>query len=232
MALLDIVKDAAVLVGLSQPSAVASSTDRSALEFLTLANMCGRELMKWHDWSALSVAGSFVGDGTTTTFVLPADFDRFAQGQDMILDGGVGTIAHGPLDPTAITVLRARSPISVSYLWYRRGTQVIMSPALGAGRSAIYEYQSRNWAASSAGTPKAKFEVDTDVSRIDEDLMTLCLIWMWKRQKGLDYSQEYENCRTRFNLLAGEDRPLRPVASSPPIFDLPQPITPDTIVVA
>lgn len=233
MSLLSIVQDAAVLVGLSRPSAVASSTDQRYQELMLLASLACKEIAKWHDWSTLSTPAYFLGDGTTTTFNLPTDFDRFAFGQKIILDGGVGIIASGPLSPPEITSLRARSPVTVAYVFYRRGNQLITSPALGSGRKGIYEYQRNSWISSADGvTPRQRFELDTDiVTAFDEDLVMLGLVWKWKQMKGLDFANAYEDWRQQVELSAARDRGLVPVGSGPAMTQLPEPITPDMIIV-
>jgi hypothetical protein len=230
MSLLTIVQDACILVGLDQPSAAASSVDTSIKQIVALASKTGREVARWHDWSTLSIAGSFTGDGTTTVFNLPADFDRFAQNEKIILDGGIGTISTGPLSASEITAFRARSPITVAFVHFRRGNQFTIAPALAANRKAIFEYQSKNWCASSSGTPQSGFLADTDVALIDEELITNGIAWRWRQIKGFDYAQEYEDWRQAVELRAAFDRGRIPVAAGSPYAQLPDPVTPDTII--
>lgn len=233
MSLLTIVQDAAVLVGLSRPTAVASSTELRYQELMLTASLACKEIARWHDWSALSTPAYFLGDGTTTTFSLPDDFDRFAFGQKIILDGGVGIIASGPLSPPEITSLRARSPVTVAYVFYRRGNQVITSPALGAGRKGVYEYQRNGWITSANGADaRQRFELDTDICpAFDEDLVMLGTVWKWKELKGLDFANAYEDWRQQVELAAARDRALVPASSGPAMTQLPEPITPDMIIV-
>lgn len=233
MSLLSIVQDAAVRVGLSPPATVASSSALQDKQWLALANAAGREIARWHDWTALSVPVEVVGDGTTTAWDMPADFDRFAYGQKIILDGGVGEILSGPISPAEITLYRARSPITVSYIFYRRGNALITGPALGSGQVASFEYQTKHWATTANGaTSQPGFTLDTDTHLFpDDDVLVDALIWMWRRTKGFDYAQEYETWRQHCQLMAGRDRSLTPVANGPAITNLPEPVTPDTIIV-
>lgn len=232
MPLLNIVQDAAVLVGLSRPSAVASATDLTTQQLMTLATEAGEEVQRFHDWSNLQIAGVVTGTGATTDFALPADFDRFAHGQKVILDGGIGTIASGPLSPAELTSYRARSPITVAFVWYRRGNTISIAPPMVAGRNAFFEYITQNWVLAADGSRKARFTLDDDTVLLpSEDLVKLGIIWKWRRLKGFDYAQEYETWRQHCQIMAGRDRSLGPVAFGPALNNLPEPVTPDTILV-
>ena len=232
MSLLTMARDAALLVGLSQPTSVVSSSEDDDKLLTLLATRAGREVALFHDWSGLSASGSFTGDGATVDFILPADFDRFGEGHRILLDGGVGEVVHGPLTPEEITSYLARMPTSVSYVTWRRGRTLTIRPAIEAGRRALYEYQSRRFVVPATGPATDAFAADTDtVDAFPEDLVMLGIVWMWKRQKGLDYAQEYEIWRQECQLHAGRDRGLIPVSAGPALTDLPTPVTPDTIIV-
>lgn len=228
MALLDIVKDAAILLGLSPPAALASSTDPTDQQMMLLATQVGREMAAFHDWSALMEIGTFTGTGVQLAFPLPDDFSRFGQGQLFLLDGGYVRL-QGPLDPIQLTALVAQSVASISNQFYRVGSNITIQPALDNGRKALFVYQKKNWRLSSSGEPGDRFRQDTDTCVFPEELVTLGLVWMWRRTKGFDYAQEYEDWRQRCELEAGRDSPLIPVSTTPALTDLPDPVIPDTI---
>ena len=50
---------------------------------------------------------------------------------------------------------------------------------------------SGNWCESNGGTGQQVWSDDTDVGRIDEELLTLGLIWRWKAMKGFSYQEEF-----------------------------------------
>lgn len=231
MPLLDIVRDAAIQAGLSPPSVAASSTDQTTVELVHFANLALRELRAWHDWSALSIAATITGDGTTTEWTPPADFDRMSKGQAIQKSNGTFFRLYGPLNAVQRTDWRARDVVQTNEVFWFRGGKIVISPALAAGIPALYDYQSKNAVRPTPGSDKAKFTLDTDTALIDEDLVALCLLWMHKRSKGLDYAQEYEGYRQRAQLIAGRDGSLQPVAAGPVRDDLPDVFTPDTITV-
>lgn len=231
MPLIDIVRDAAIQAGLSPPSVAASSTEQTDIELVHFANLALAELRAWHDWSALSVAGSITGDGTATDWTPPVDFDRLAKGQAMQRLNGTVYRLYGPLNGVQRTDWRARNVVQINEVFWFRGGKIVISPALGDGRVVVYEYQSKNAVRPQTGSDKAKFTLDTDSCLLDEGLMALMVLWMWKRSKGLDYAQEYDTARMRLQLFAGRDASMRPVASGVANESLPDLLIPDTIVV-
>ena len=230
MALLDIVKDAAALLGLSPPSAVASAPDLTTQQLFAQATQAGKEVAAFHDWSGLSTGAVFTGDGVTTAFNLPNDFSRFAQGQLLLLDGG-WTRLSGPLDPMTLTFLRSQSVSTIANQFYRRGNVITITPALANGRNAYFEYVSNAWCVPASGSNKTRFTLDNDTTIFDEDLVMLGLVWKWRSFKGFDYAQDYETWRQRCELAAARDGPLTPATTTPGMTQLPDPIIPDTIVV-
>lgn len=76
----------------------------------------------------------------------------------------------------------------------------------------VFEYVSKNWVATSAAptTPaQTAYQLDTDVSLIDEDLLTLAVKWRFLRSKGLSYDDEYEQYQDKYNRTIGRDASSR-----------------------
>ena len=49
----------------------------------------------------------------------------------------------------------------------------------------------KNWCAGGE-----TFTSDTDTTELNEELLTLSLIWRWNRAKGLDYAEDMRNFET------------------------------------
>lgn len=80
MSLLTIVQDAMSLCGLMAASQVYGTNDPNSSQFIALAQIEGDELARFHDWRSLKVLAQLTGDGTSTLWDLPEDFDRFMSG--------------------------------------------------------------------------------------------------------------------------------------------------------
>src|SRR5262245_34598031 len=79
MTLLSVVKDVCAVVGVLVPQSVFSgiTTNRTMQEMLALANeMAQRIANDNRDWTRLRSLATFNGNGSTTAFGLPVDYQR------------------------------------------------------------------------------------------------------------------------------------------------------------
>jgi hypothetical protein len=96
------------------------------------------------------------------------------------------------------------------YLAYRERAGTFLLMAGGgdvptAGETIAYEYVSSYWAQSSASVAKAQFTSDDDTSYLDEELITLGVIWRFKAAKGLDYGEDFATYERALATAKGED---------------------------
>lgn len=164
-----------------------SSTDQVALEMADLANEVASDIAASHDWRALTKIHSLVGG--SESYALPQDYDRMALASE-IDDGASWFWGYTPFD-SVNDWMRFKSgtyPILSPGGWIILGGELLFYPA--ARENAQFPYISKEWARSEDGTPKAQFTADNDTFALPERLMTLGLIWRWKAQKGMDYSED------------------------------------------
>lgn len=191
MSLLTVTQDACALVGLEVPTAVASNTDTTYSQFMYIAQFEGDELNRAHKWRKQKVQASFTGDGSTTVWALPTDFERFtteARRQSSILLGLQGPVSD---DEFLDAQVRGFNP-TIPY-WRLTGDNIETVPSVKSGQVVTFEYVSSYWITDSGGTPKARFTADSDLSLLPDRLLTLGLVWRWKRAKGLDYAEEFRS---------------------------------------
>jgi hypothetical protein len=189
MSLLSLVQDACALVGLDVPMAVASSTDPTYTQFMYLAQFEGDELSRRYKWREQKVAADFTGDGITTTWALPEDFDRFTTEQrreSSILLGLDGPVSD---DEFLDAQVRGFNPTIPYYRLFNGNIET--TPAVADGQQVRFEYISSYWITDNMGVAKARFTADSDLSLLPDRLVTLGLVWRWKRAKGLDYAEEF-----------------------------------------
>lgn len=166
---------------------VFASTSQIAVEMADLSNEVAADIIKSHDWRALTKVAQVVGDGGFA-YPLPADYDRMVLGSD-VDDAASWFWGYDHFDSVN------------EWMRFRSGTYSIVSPGgwiiLGGelqfypapNGTAQYPYISNQYARAENGTPMAAFMSDGDSFVLDDRLLTLGLIWKWKAQKGYDYTE-------------------------------------------
>ena len=208
MTVLTACQQASRLMGLTAPTSVFGSTDAYPIELSGLVNEAAAAIAKAHDWRKLTVLKTQAGDGATTAFSLPTDYDR------MPLKGNVySTRSRLPLgrvaDADAWLDMDINSTWPGTGAWIILGGWIQIKPVLSASESAKYYYISNLFAAAADTTPKAQFDNDGDTFRLPERLLTLSIIWRWRHLKGLEYAEQMRNFEIAFGEEAGRDKGSR-----------------------
>lgn len=175
-----------------RPAAVVSSLDEMDVEITALAQEAAVDIMKAHDWQALTTLNTITGTGDAE-YPLPPDYDRMVQAMGVSSPSWPDqwfSAASSLNDWSSIT---SRDFSMTPGWWIILGGQFRTHPALEAGSEARFYYISRNIFISDGGTPKSVIERDDDSFRLNERLLTLALIWRWKAMKAMDYTEDMRN---------------------------------------
>ncbi len=209
MTLLSICQEAASELGLRQPATIVGSTDLTAQILYRLANAAGKQLARYHNWQALIVEQTFttLAAQEQTDALDPDDYDR------MIYNAEVWNRSQD-LRYTGPTPQRIWQQLQTGIVsgglvgWWRIiGGQMNIYPAPTAGETLAFEYISKRWARSSGGTAQEKFLADTDTTVLDEDLITLELIWRFRQSRGFpQYAEDMATCEREKEKAASRDR--------------------------
>ena len=186
---------------------VFASTAQIAVEMSDLANEVATDIMKSHDWRALTKVAQVVGDGGLN-YPLPADYDRMVLASD--------------IDDAATWFWGYDSFDSVNeWMRFRSGTYSIVSPGgwiiLGGelqfypapNGTAQFPYISNLYARDASGTPTAAFVSDSDSFVLDDRLLTLGLIVKWSAQKGQEYSEALADYELALSQAQARDKGAR-----------------------
>lgn len=185
---LEICRDAAVKLGLERPSVLMSSSDRTAVELRRALTEAADKIVRSHDWQLLKTLQTHLGDGTTTEYTTPTDMIRMPK--DAQVWSSRWQHALSPITPEDWLQLDVRDYDLVVGAWTIYGGKFVYTPALASGETTKFFYISGNYVAASDGTPKADFTADDDTFRLDDRVLELTLVWVWRAQKSLDYSEE------------------------------------------
>jgi hypothetical protein len=195
------------LVG-RKPQTVFSSTSQMELEIADLATDVAVDIMKSHDWRALTKFSTLTGDGSTTAFDLPSDFDRIVLAQRVTDTSNWlwGYASVQTLEDWMVITSSGFTAVTPGW-WIILDGQMQFSPAPASSSPAKFAYISKNIGLSgSDGSPIAAFSDDSDSFVLEERLLTLGLIWRWKAQKGLEYAEDMTNYEKAFSENASRDK--------------------------
>jgi len=210
LSFLSAAQSAAIRLGVNKPSAFFSGTGRFEQEIVDLANEVATDIIKAHDWRALVKQHSMVGDGVTTAFDLPSDYDRMPKNADV---GRMNWYTWGYVDAPDLNfwndLINGLASPSPGY-WIMLGGQMQFIPPVSADTTAEFYYVSKAIAIDAdTAAVKNEFTKDGDTFVLDERLLTLGLIWRWRAMKRLDYTEDMKNYEIRLDQLSGEDKGAR-----------------------
>lgn len=208
MTLYTAVSSAALRVIGSAPAAVFASTEQIAVELRDLAQDVAVDIATSHEWRDLVKIATFAGGAS---FPKPADYDRMLSGQG-VQDGTSWLWGYSPFASVAdyMAAINGQWAISPGG-WIILGGEFKFWPATVG--SATFPYMSNLIVNGADATPKAAFSADTDTFALPDRLLTLGLIWRYRAQKGLDYSEDlatYEDALARAQNNDKGARVLRP----------------------
>lgn len=204
---LSIVQDAAAKLGVAQPTVLFGSTDRTAIELREALIEAADKIMHAHDWQLLRVIQTNIGDGTTTDFSLPPDFLRMPKDAEMWSTKWTRGLTR--ITPEEWLQLDVHSFDVVTGVWTIFGGDFVYRPALDADETAKFWYISNKCCAENDGTAKAVFTADDDTFRLDDRVLELVLVWLFRTQKGLDYAEDMASAEIALARMIERDKGAR-----------------------
>lgn len=207
MTILSAMQSAAIRLVGYRPQVFFGSSEKFESEITDLVNEVARDIVAHHDWQALKRIHEITGDGVTTAFPMPDDYDRqllVTSVQD--LNSWVFGYTHIQ-DINQFMFDRARGFSIVPGAWTIYGNQMQFYPAPTTGGTASFPYISKNYAMAQSTALQDEFTQDTDefvINRADR-LLTLGLIWRWRENKKLDYTGDQEAFALALDQVAAKD---------------------------
>jgi hypothetical protein len=224
MTVLSSVQEASRLLGMSAPTSLFASSLEYEIQIRTIANQAAKAIARQHDWRLLSTLKTQTGDGSSTAFALPTDYDRMPVKASVYLTSAQVPMSRVEnLDDWMDIQLRGLTGF-VGW-WMLLGGQMNIYPAMSSSDSAKYYYQSNLIVDPASGSNKTDFTLDTDAFRLSEHVLTLAIVWRWRAQQGLDYDHEKQNFDVAMAQEAERDKGSR-------VLKIGTPRIPDGVSVA
>ena len=208
MTLLTICQDAANEIGVPSPSAVIGSVDTTVIQLLAAANREGKSLVSGYDWQTLvkeethtTIAAESQGAMTT----IASDFLRFSN--DTMWNRTTNRKFYGPLNNTEWQTLKGIVVNGVTNYFRIRGNLLLLNPIPTVGQSLVFEYIGKNWVDTTGdGSANAtSYAADANTTVLDEDLITLGVVWRFLKQKGLPYDNQFQEYQMKLSEKQAKD---------------------------
>ena len=205
MTVLSIARSALGRIGLSKPNSIVGSTEKTSSQALELiVEECNDLASK--QWQALQREGTF----TTVATESQGDINTIAPNlnyivNDTLWNRSLRRPVFGPLVPATYQQNKAFFQ-SGPWSQYRiKDNELLFYPAPAVGNNIYFEYITKALYKDSLGVDKVEITADTDAMALDEELITLGIVWRFKQQKGLDYSEDFSKYTKRLNDLLARD---------------------------
>jgi hypothetical protein len=187
-------------MGLTPPSDVFATTDRTGQQFFTLANEVGLELMDrktGSGWSFLTQDFSITTELGVSSYTLPDDFDGFVQ--DSQWNRTTRLPAIGSMEEYEWQMLKARALAGTTFTMLFRivGNSVEFYDTPSTVQTIVMPYRSRGWCTDAPGTTrKDNLSAADDIILYDPTLFKAGLKRAWYIEKQFDTARvevEYLN---------------------------------------
>lgn len=183
--LIEIAQNATPRMGVDLPDRISGSTKREHQEILEYLNAVGEDLTRRVDWGTLTKEIIVPGTGNAGAVTIANDLHRLAQRTAVIHNGApLRALTRAEWNTLTFTEGTPR-------YYLLEGKEISLWPYLSLSDSVKVFYQSINWCDNGTN----EFRLDEDAPLVPSELFELGLIYRWKRQKGLpytDFENEYE----------------------------------------
>lgn len=212
MSVLSALQSAAIRLIGQKPTAIFSSTSGIALELSDLVNEAATDILRAHEWTKQLTLCTLPGDGSTTTFDLPSDFDRCPKDVSIFTTQWPGVPFRRARDLDEWYFNQRFVSAGVPGWWIMLGGQLQIYPAPAASTNVQFYYIGNKTVTPATGATKAQFTADDDTFRLPERLLTLNCIWRWLSQKGKDYGEHMQNYEIALSQEIVKDKGPRIIA--------------------
>lgn len=208
MTLLTVVQSFCRRTGLPVPADVAGSTDPQIIQAQALLEEEGNDLTMRGDWEYLTMEAIHTTVATESqgflSTIAPNGFRSVKN--DTIWDRTSILPVIGPMSPKNWQAMKALVTQGPRYRFRIRNGELLVNPAPAAGLEWAFEYMSRNWILGSDGTTyKQYFTANDDTMLLPEDLLLLGLRWRWKKEKAMEYAEDFRTYEMQVKSMLGND---------------------------
>lgn len=208
--LLDIIRRFMERTGLPKPAFSIGNTDVQVTQILGLLEEATEELVMRNarGWQVLNREAVFV----TKAQEIQGSLSDLAPGfrlviNDTLFNRTTRLPIYGPLMPMERQATKALQTAGPYYRYWIANDQLHFYPIPPAGQTIAFEYSSTaSWASSTPPVTYSEYpETDTAVCLFPKPVVIAQLRWRWKKEKGLDYAQDFDSAELLLNAAIAAD---------------------------
>jgi hypothetical protein len=194
-------------LSLTVPNQAVGNTDQQITTILALCNEEGQELAARHEWTGLQTESTF----TTLAAENQGAMETIAPGLGYVINDTIWnrTLRRPVYGPKSAQGWQQNKAFAINGPWSNfriKGGSLFMYPTPVAGQTCVFEYTTRNWCSDSTGvTGREEWGADTDIPRLEWNLLVLGTIWRWKKLKGFEYAEDFNTYERRCMDAMGKD---------------------------
>lgn len=200
MTILTVCQEVARKLNQTEPVTLFSSTEQFDKEIRSEANETAEAIGKAYDWQNLTALQTMTGDGSTTSFALPDDYDRMTL-KSTVLTSQFSTGLVKARDTDHWLDLQINSTIATPGYWIILGGAMQIFPALASGVTAKFYYIRNTVVTGAASAQQERFIADGDTFNLPDRLLRLGLVWRWRALKRMEYAEDMAN----YEIALGEE---------------------------
>lgn len=206
MTLLQIVQHFAERQNVPSPSTVYGSSDPQITQIKALLEEIGIDMASRVAWQGITFEATHTttateDQGAMTT--IAANGFKWIKNQT-IWDRTDRLPVLGPMSPQEWQALKALVVNGPRYRFRIRGGKLLVNPTPEAGHTWAFEYVSQNWILNGS-TYKQFFTADDDTVLLPDVELLQGLRWKWRKEKGLDYAEDFRAYEMMLKDAAGRD---------------------------
>lgn len=194
LTLLEIVQRARGRLGQPVPASVAGNTDPSIIQSLGILNEFLEDLTVRQYWQVNTREATFSAVATESQGRLDTLFPFGYEGliADTFYNRTNQLQVEGALSPTEWAARKARNFTGPVPCFRLRGNELLLNPVPIAGHTYAVEYFSSFFVYNPTDLLYRKYFLkDTDICILDDSLPMAYLKWAWKKEKGLEYAEDF-----------------------------------------
>ena len=206
--LLTLVQRFCARTNLSSPSTVSGSTDPQIKQIKSLLEEEGNDLSGRGDWESLTneaVHTTVANEDQGAIATIASNAFRKIK-DETFWDRTLTLPVGGPVSDKDWQALKAMVVTGPRYNYRIRTGRLLANPVPTAGNTWAFEYISLNWIIdATAVTYEQYFSADTDLILLPSEIVLMGLRWRWKREKGLDYAEDFRTYEMQVHKALSHD---------------------------